>query len=123
MYAKGMTTRDIQEIVRDLYGVDISPTLVSEITSDLDTEVSAWRTRLLKRYGQCVFRRHRRSCPWYQWPDGHQTHDLCGFGRQFTRTQRTAGTVAGAKRRCQVLVVLFDGSSQSGLERYLRGEH
>jgi putative transposase len=45
LYAKGMTTRDIQEIVRELYGVEISATLVSEITADLDAEVTAWRTR------------------------------------------------------------------------------
>jgi transposase-like protein len=47
LYAKGMTTRDIQEIVKDLYGVEVSPTLVSEITADLDAEVTAWRTRRL----------------------------------------------------------------------------
>ena len=47
LYAKGMTTRDIQEIVRELYGVQISATLVSAITEDLDAEVAAWRTRRL----------------------------------------------------------------------------
>ena len=47
LYAKGMTTRDIQDILRDLYGVDVSPTLISEITADLDAEVTAWRTRPL----------------------------------------------------------------------------
>jgi putative transposase len=47
LYAKGMTTRDIQEIVKDLYSVEVSPTLISEITSDLDAEVTAWRTRSL----------------------------------------------------------------------------
>ena len=45
LYAKGMTTRDIQEIVLDLYGVEVSPTLISTITEDLDAEVTAWRTR------------------------------------------------------------------------------
>ncbi len=45
LYAKGMTTRDIQEIVRELYGVEVSATLVSAITEDLDAEVTAWRTR------------------------------------------------------------------------------
>jgi putative transposase len=45
LYAKGMTTRDIQDIVLELYGVEVSPTLISEITADLDAEVSAWRTR------------------------------------------------------------------------------
>jgi transposase-like protein len=47
LYAKGMTTRDIQEIVQELYGVAVSATLVSEITADLDAEVTAWRTRTL----------------------------------------------------------------------------
>jgi transposase-like protein len=47
LYAKGMTTRDIQEIVRELYGVEVSATLISEITADLDAEVTAWRTRPL----------------------------------------------------------------------------
>jgi putative transposase len=41
LYAKGMTTRDIQEVVKDLYGVEVSPSLVSEITADLDAEVTA----------------------------------------------------------------------------------
>ena len=45
LYAKGMTTRDIQDLVKELYGVDVSPTLVSEITADLDAQVSAWRQR------------------------------------------------------------------------------
>jgi putative transposase len=47
LYSKGMTTRDIQEVVQELYGVDVSPTLVSEITADLDREVTEWRTRRL----------------------------------------------------------------------------
>ena len=45
LYAKGMTTRDIQEIVQDLYGVEVSAALISSITDDLDAEVTAWRTR------------------------------------------------------------------------------
>ena len=47
LYAKGMTTRDIQDIVQELYGVEVSPTLVSDITSDIDVEVTAWRSRPL----------------------------------------------------------------------------
>jgi transposase-like protein len=55
LYAKGMTTRDIQEIVRDLYGVEISATLVSDITEDLDAEVTAWRTRTLDAVWPIVY--------------------------------------------------------------------
>jgi putative transposase len=55
LYAKGMTTRDIQEIVKELYDVDVSPTLVSEITADLDSEVTAWRTRRLDAVWPIVY--------------------------------------------------------------------
>ena len=47
LYAKGMTTRDIQDVVQQLYGVEVSPTLISDITADLDAEVTAWRSRRL----------------------------------------------------------------------------
>jgi len=55
LYAKGMTTRDIQEVVEDPYGVEVSPPLVSEITTDLDAEVSAWRTRRLDAVWPIVY--------------------------------------------------------------------
>lgn len=55
LYAKGMTTRDIQDIVRQLYGVEVSPQLVSEITSDLDEEVTTWRTRRLESVCPIVY--------------------------------------------------------------------
>jgi transposase-like protein len=55
LYAKGMTTRDIQEIVRELYDVEVSATLVSEITADLDAEVTAWRTRPLEGVWPIVY--------------------------------------------------------------------
>jgi putative transposase len=55
LYAKGMTTRDIQEIVGELYGVEVSATLVSGITADLDAEVTAWRTRRLDAVWPIVY--------------------------------------------------------------------
>jgi putative transposase len=55
LYAKGMTTRDIQEVVKELYGVEISPTLVSQITADLDAEVTAWRQRRLDAVWPIVY--------------------------------------------------------------------
>ena len=55
LYAKGMTTRDIQETVRELYDVEVSPTLISAITADLDAEVTAWRTRRLAAIWPIVY--------------------------------------------------------------------
>ena len=41
LYAKGMTTRDIQDVLKELYGVEVSPTLISEVTADLDRRLRA----------------------------------------------------------------------------------
>src|SRR6516225_11926599 len=40
MYARGMTTRDIQEHLREIYGVEISPSLISEVTDNRKSTTS-----------------------------------------------------------------------------------
>jgi transposase-like protein len=47
LYAKGMTTRDIVETFAELYGADISPTLVSQVTDAVLEKVVEWQTRPL----------------------------------------------------------------------------
>jgi len=55
MYAKGMTTRDIQDLVKTLYGVDLSPMLISSVTDTVDQEVTAWRSRPLEAVWPIVY--------------------------------------------------------------------
>jgi len=55
LYAKGMTTRDIQDILLELYGVEVSPTLISEVTSEIGQEVTTWRTRPLAAVWPIVY--------------------------------------------------------------------
>ena len=47
LYAKGLSTRDIQETLQDLYGVDISPATVSMVTDKIWSLVEAWQSRPL----------------------------------------------------------------------------
>lgn len=47
LYARGMTTRDIQAQVQDLYGVEVSPTFISNITEAVMDEVRHWQNRPL----------------------------------------------------------------------------
>ena len=47
LYAKGMTTRDIVETFAELYGADISPTLVSQVTDSVLEKIIQWQSRLL----------------------------------------------------------------------------
>jgi len=47
MYAKGMSVRDIQETLHELYGVEVSPTTLSAITDKVWGLVEAWQNRPL----------------------------------------------------------------------------
>ncbi len=55
MYAKGMTTRDIQAHVMELYGANISPTSVSNITQKVLDQVTEWQSRPLQAIYPIVF--------------------------------------------------------------------
>ena len=48
MYAKGMSQRDIEDSLRDLYGAEISQTLISKITDKILPEVNEWQNRPLE---------------------------------------------------------------------------
>jgi putative transposase len=48
MYAKGMTTRDIQAHIKDLYGYEISPEMVSSITDKVMDRAREWQNRPLE---------------------------------------------------------------------------
>jgi putative transposase len=47
MYSRGMTVRDIQAHLKEIYGVDVSPDLISSVTDAVIDEVRAWQTRPL----------------------------------------------------------------------------
>jgi putative transposase len=47
LYARGMTTRDIQDQLQEMYGVEVSHTLISQVTDGVMDEVRAWQSRPL----------------------------------------------------------------------------
>ena len=47
LYAKGMTVRDIQQTLLELYSVEVSPALISNVTNAVSEEVEQWRARPL----------------------------------------------------------------------------
>ncbi len=49
LYARGMTTRDIAEAIQEMYGADVSPTLISKVTDAVYDEVRTWQNRPLER--------------------------------------------------------------------------
>ncbi len=55
LYAGGMTTREIQRHLRELYGVDVSDGLVSEVTASIQDDVRAWQSRPLEELYVVVY--------------------------------------------------------------------
>lgn len=55
MYAKGMSTRDIEDHMRDIYGIDVSAGMVSKVTDKIMPLVSEWQARPLDRIYPIVF--------------------------------------------------------------------
>lgn len=55
MYAKGMSQRDIQDVIEDIYGFEISPTQISIITDSVLDELAKWQARPLKKFYTFIF--------------------------------------------------------------------
>jgi len=48
MYSRGMTTREIEGHLKEIYGIEVSPTLISNVTESVMEEVKAWQCRPLE---------------------------------------------------------------------------
>src|SRR5262245_60097860 len=55
MYARGMTTREIRGHLEEIYGVEISPSLISEVTDGVVEEVQQWQSRPLEALYPIVY--------------------------------------------------------------------
>lgn len=55
MYARGMSTREIVGHLRELYGIEVSPDLISAVTDAVLDEIAAWQARPLEATYPLVF--------------------------------------------------------------------
>lgn len=55
LYARGTTTRDIQAQLHELYGVEVSHTLISNVTEAVETERKVWQNRSLDAVYPIIF--------------------------------------------------------------------
>jgi putative transposase len=102
LYARGMSTRDIQAHVAELYGLDISPDLVSAVTDCVIEEVQAWQGRPLDPHLcggvlRCAAGQDSRRRP------GAQQGGVPGYRNKLRGIQGCPGHLGRAKRRREVL--------------------
>ena len=108
MYARGMTTREIQGHLMELYGLEVSPDLISTVTDAVLETVAEWQNRPLEESiyrssssTQCGSRSARR---------GHGDHNKAVYialGVQADGTEGYSRPVDRERRRRQVLAAKF----------------
>jgi len=92
LYAKGLSTRDIVEAFREMYGAEVSAGLVSQVTNAVLDQVKEWQARPLDEvYRGCLFRLFGFEDSSRQ--TSYQEINLSGVGSGFRRTQRAVGNV------------------------------
>jgi transposase-like protein len=62
-YARGISTRDIQDSLHEMYGVDVSHGLISQVTDKIWDQVEEWQNRPLEAIYPIIFRRRTKGIP------------------------------------------------------------
>lgn len=101
MYAKGMTTRDIEDTLREIYGAEVSASLISRITDKLLHEINEWQYRPLDAVPCGVFR--RGSIQYKIRKQNHQKMCVFSTGHRYRRAQGYSGVLDVGERKRELL--------------------
>lgn len=55
MYARGMTAREIQRFLAEIYGTEVSPEFISQVTDQVTAQITAWQSRPLEPMYPVIF--------------------------------------------------------------------
>ena len=67
MYARGMSVREIQGHLLEIYGLDVSPDLISTVTDAALETVSEWQNRPLETSYPLIFCKRQGDATWRVW--------------------------------------------------------
>lgn len=103
LYSRGLTVREIQSHLQEIYQVEVAPDFISTVTESVAEAVKAWRHRPLEAVYPVVWFdalmvkiRHQNQVP--------QSRRLSRARPEFTGSQRGAGTLEQRGRRREILV-------------------
>src|SRR5437867_5222090 len=118
MYARGMSTREIQGHLEEIYGIEVSPTLISNVTEAIVEEVKAWQSRPLEEMYPIVY---LDAMMVKMRDNGHVQNQaiyvVLGVGSR--GAEGSTGTVGGAAGGSQVLAASADRAEEPWGEGYL----
>src|SRR5579859_80156 len=109
LYVCGMTVREIQAHLQEMYGAEVSPSLISSVTDAVVDEVKIWQARPLDGLSDCVSGLHSR-----EGARGRRAGEsgVSRDRRDDERRQGSAGSVARANGRREVLAAGRDGAEE-----------
>ena len=115
LYARGMTVREIQAHLQEMYGIELSPSLISSVTDAVSEEVKAWQARPLHPiypiiYLDCIHVKVREGAV--------RVKAVSGRWHHHEWQQGGAGSVAGPNRRGQVLATGGDRAVLPGAAQH-----
>lgn len=118
MYAKGMTTRQISEMLMDIYGFEASEGFISDVTDKLAAGDRRMAEKAVKRCVSGGF--HRRDLLFRPGQQHHsETGRLCHPGNRMRRKERSAFHTGGRKRECEVLAIRIERTENRGVKDIL----
>src|SRR5215510_7279948 len=102
LYARGLSTREIQQHLEEIYQVEVSPALISSVTDEVIDEVKAWQTRPLEELYPILY----LDALQFKVRDGAHVRNKAiyvAIRGKAEWLERSSGLVGGADRRRQVL--------------------
>jgi len=123
MYARGMTTREIQGHLEEMYKIEVSPTLISNVTDAVIEEVKQWQNRPLDELYPIVY---LDALMVKVRDEGHVQNKAIYvvLGVNLEGEKEVLGLWVAQNARSQVLAAGTDGTEEPRGERYfhrLRG--
>ena len=118
MYSRGMTCREIKAHLQEIYGVEVSPDMISTVTDSVIDEVRAWQSRPLDPVYPILYLDALQVKVKDQGLCLEQGH-LPGDWRQSTGNQRSSRPLGFRKRGGQILALDHYGTEKQGRARHL----
>ena len=114
----GLSTREIQQHLEEIYHVEVSPALISSVTDEVIDEVKTWQNRQLDAVYPIMY---LDAIQFKVRDSGHVRNKAIylAIGITIERAERSAGVVDRADGRGQVLAASGDGTKESRRKRHL----
>jgi hypothetical protein len=114
LYSQGVSTRDIQKTMAEMYGIDVDDSRVSKITDKLLPVIREWQERPLQSVYAMLILDAVHYSKWHSYEKG----GICGDWNRLRGQKRCAWNLAGSHRIVEILAECADWVEKPRRQRY-----